>query len=121
VLKYLLAPPLLYDSISLNSRIHERFYHETHGEPSINMPLVVPGLMTKDGGSSGDDWMSKLMGKKIGEQHDEVVSTDCLPQSSGRVEEIGCDKQGRVLIDFLYRPSRRPTSLRSTASSSPTA
>jgi hypothetical protein len=32
--------------------------------------------MTKDGGSSGDDWMSKLMGKKIGEQHDEVVSTD---------------------------------------------
>jgi hypothetical protein len=39
------------------------------------MPLVVPGLMSKDGASSGDDWMSKLMGKKLGEQHDEVVST----------------------------------------------
>jgi hypothetical protein len=29
--------------------------------------------MSKDGGSSGDDWMSKLMGKKLGEQHDEMV------------------------------------------------
>lgn len=37
------------------------------------MPLVVPGLQSKDG-KSGDDWASKLMGKKIGEQHDEVVS-----------------------------------------------
>jgi hypothetical protein len=31
-------------------------------------------MMSKEGGSSGDDWMSKLMGKKIGEQHDELVS-----------------------------------------------
>lgn len=38
------------------------------------MPLVVPGLMSKDGSSSGgDDWMSKLAGKKIGESHDETV------------------------------------------------
>ncbi|KAJ4367436.1 hypothetical protein N0V83_007019 [Neocucurbitaria cava] len=36
------------------------------------MPLVVPGLQSKDG-SSGDDWMSKLMGKKLGEQHDETT------------------------------------------------
>jgi hypothetical protein len=34
------------------------------------MPLVVPGIMSNDG---GDDWMSKLAGKKIGEQHDEMV------------------------------------------------
>ena len=40
------------------------------------MPLVVPGLQSKDGTSSSstDDWMSKLMGKKLGDQHDEMVS-----------------------------------------------
>jgi hypothetical protein len=43
------------------------------------MPLVVPGLMSKDGGSSGDDWMSKLMGKKLGEQHDEMVRGGLSP------------------------------------------
>jgi hypothetical protein len=37
------------------------------------MPLVVPGLQSKDG-NSNDDWMSKLMGKKLGDQHDEMVS-----------------------------------------------
>lgn len=37
------------------------------------MPLVIPGLQSKDGASSGDDWMSKLMGKKLGDQHDEIV------------------------------------------------
>ncbi|OAK98729.1 hypothetical protein IQ06DRAFT_278242 [Phaeosphaeriaceae sp. SRC1lsM3a] len=38
------------------------------------MPLVVPGLMSKDGNSSGgDDWLSKLAGKKIGEQHNETT------------------------------------------------
>ena len=34
------------------------------------MPLVVPGLQSTDG---KDDWMSKLMGKKLGDQHDEMV------------------------------------------------
>ncbi|KAI4678377.1 hypothetical protein J4E81_010744 [Alternaria sp. BMP 2799] len=44
------------------------------------MPLVVPGLQSKDG-NSNDDWMSKLMGKKLGDQHDEMTfaKTD-LPQ-----------------------------------------
>jgi hypothetical protein len=47
------------------------------------MPLVVPGLMSKDGGKSGgDDWMSKLMGKKLGEQHDEIVSRPHIPPHS---------------------------------------
>jgi hypothetical protein len=35
------------------------------------MPLVVPGLQSKDGNQ--DDWMSKLMGKKLGEQSDEMT------------------------------------------------
>jgi len=29
-------------------------------------------MMSKEGGS-GDDWMNKLMGKKIGEQHDDIT------------------------------------------------
>ena len=50
------------------------------------MPLVVPGLQSKDGGSSGDDWMSKLMGKKLGDQHDEIVRSPLLlTQSSGSI------------------------------------
>lgn len=41
------------------------------------MPLVVPGLQSKDG-NSGDDWMSKLMGKKLGDSHNETVSSCSL-------------------------------------------
>ena len=42
------------------------------------MPLVVPGMQSKEGGSGGgnektSDWMNKLMGKKIGEGNDETV------------------------------------------------
>lgn len=39
---------------------------------TTKMPLVVPGLQSKDGNSS-DDWLSKLAGKKLGDQHDEMV------------------------------------------------
>lgn len=44
------------------------------------MPLVVPGVQSTGGGSK-EEWMNKLMGKKIGEQHDEMTfaKTD-LPQ-----------------------------------------
>jgi hypothetical protein len=42
------------------------------------MPLVIPGLQSKDGDSS-EDWGSKLLGKKLGEQHDEIVSAACSP------------------------------------------
>jgi len=34
------------------------------------MPLVVPGLQSKDGDGKKDDWMNKLMGKKLGESSD---------------------------------------------------
>lgn len=34
------------------------------------MPLVVPGIQSKDG---NDDWSTKLMGKSIGESHNETV------------------------------------------------
>lgn len=36
------------------------------------MPLVVPGLQSKDG--KGEDWTTKLMGKSLGDSHNETVS-----------------------------------------------
>lgn len=37
------------------------------------MPLVVPGLMSKDGGDKTQKWQSELMGKKLGDSSDNVV------------------------------------------------
>ncbi|PSK40334.1 hypothetical protein B9Z65_36 [Elsinoe australis] len=44
------------------------------------MPLVVPGLQNNDGDQLSE-WATKLMGKKIGDKHDETTfaKTD-LPQ-----------------------------------------
>lgn len=37
------------------------------------MPLVVPGLSSKGGEGKTNDWMNKLMGKKIGDSSDEIT------------------------------------------------
>jgi hypothetical protein len=37
------------------------------------MPLVVPGIQSNDKDLT-TEWMNKLMGKKLGDSHDEVVS-----------------------------------------------
>ncbi|KXT16869.1 hypothetical protein AC579_6800 [Pseudocercospora musae] len=52
------------------------------------MPLVVPGLQSKDGGDKTSDWMSKLAGKKIGDSHNETTfaKTD-LPKQHRVVKE----------------------------------
>ncbi|KAJ4380894.1 hypothetical protein N0V86_004257 [Didymella sp. IMI 355093] len=34
------------------------------------MPLVVPGIQSKDG---KDDWATKLMGKSLGDNHNETT------------------------------------------------
>jgi len=36
------------------------------------MPLVIPGIQS-EGGKGVDEWTNKLMGKKLGDNHDEVV------------------------------------------------
>ncbi|KAF2686478.1 hypothetical protein K458DRAFT_198530 [Lentithecium fluviatile CBS 122367] len=36
------------------------------------MPLVVPGIQS-EGGKGIDEWTTKLMGKKLGDSHDEVT------------------------------------------------
>ncbi|KAL5389371.1 hypothetical protein PMIN06_000376 [Paraphaeosphaeria minitans] len=41
-------------------------------KPRHNMPLVVPGIQSQ-GGEQIDEWTNKLMGKKIGDNHDEVT------------------------------------------------
>lgn len=45
------------------------------------MPLVVPGLQNNDGDQLSE-WATKLMGKKIGDKHDETVSLFTLIRSS---------------------------------------
>ncbi|KAF2266823.1 hypothetical protein CC78DRAFT_108700 [Lojkania enalia] len=38
------------------------------------MPLVVPGIQSKDSSNpSTEDWSNKLMGKKLGDTHDTVT------------------------------------------------
>ena len=38
------------------------------------MPLVVPGLQSKDGSDDKtSQWMNELVGKKIGDSHNETV------------------------------------------------
>ncbi|KAF1953389.1 hypothetical protein CC80DRAFT_494677 [Byssothecium circinans] len=52
------------------------------------MPLVVPGLQSK-GGEGIDAWTNKLMGKKIGDDHNETTfAKQDLPQEH-RVLEPG--------------------------------
>jgi len=54
---------------------------------STTMPLVVPGLMSKDGDKTSD-WQNKLMGKKIGDSSDEITfaKTD-LPEKHRVVKQ----------------------------------
>ncbi|KAK4553160.1 hypothetical protein LTR86_009690 [Recurvomyces mirabilis] len=52
------------------------------------MPLVVPGLMSEGGNDKTNDWMNKLMGKKIGESSNETTfaKTD-LPKEHRMIKE----------------------------------
>lgn len=38
------------------------------------MPLIVPGLQTKDGKDELSKWENELLGKTIGDKSDETVS-----------------------------------------------
>ncbi|KAK3725212.1 hypothetical protein LTR37_000723 [Vermiconidia calcicola] len=53
------------------------------------MPLVVPGLQSKDGGSDKTSkWMNDLMGKKIGDTSNETTfAKNKLPQEHRIVKE----------------------------------
>ena len=50
------------------------------------MPLVVPGLMSKDGSKDKTaDWQNQLMGKKLGDTSDHTVRPPSFP--------LACDPQ----------------------------
>ncbi|EXJ85901.1 hypothetical protein A1O1_06270 [Capronia coronata CBS 617.96] len=56
------------------------------------MPLVVPGINSKDSGSGSgtDSWMTKLMGKTLADKSDETsFAKKDLPQNHRVVEEGG--------------------------------
>ncbi|KAL2872109.1 uncharacterized protein BJX67DRAFT_341531 [Aspergillus lucknowensis] len=48
-----------------------RPYHRQHPR---NMPLVVPGITNTSGGGSKDEWLNKLVGKKISESSSDATS-----------------------------------------------
>jgi hypothetical protein len=52
-------------------------YRLIHRATITKMPLVVPGLMNKSDNKS-EDWANKLMGKKIGDSSDQIVSEETL-------------------------------------------
>jgi len=61
------------------------------------MPLVVPGINSKDKSSSKtDEWMSKLAGKKLGESNDATTfAKQDLPKEVRVVP-----KGGAMTMDF---------------------
>jgi hypothetical protein len=52
------------------------------------MPLVVPGIQSKDG--KGEDWTTKLMGKSLGDAHNETVSRLHIPLEGGSSCTTAC-------------------------------
>lgn len=71
---------ILFDSLT-PSEITEQ------GNHAFKMPLVVPGLM----GTGGDDklskWQNELMGKKLGDQSDQMV--DHCPRLQSLFQDAG--------------------------------
>ncbi|KAG7006654.1 hypothetical protein G7Y79_00013g034260 [Physcia stellaris] len=62
------------------------------------MPLVVPGLM---GGSQQEEWMTKLLGKKLSDSHDETsFAKQDLPKEH-RIVEPGAMVTQEVNSDRL--------------------
>jgi hypothetical protein len=48
-------------------------YRNFYTKPTLNMPLVVPGINSGGDKSKTEEWTQKLVGKKIGESHDSTV------------------------------------------------
>jgi len=56
----------LIHHLSKTPLIIKKSYPKTHSQSSATMPLVVPGLMTSSSSNNKqEDWMNKLIGKKI--------------------------------------------------------
>ncbi|KAJ9630578.1 hypothetical protein H2203_001101 [Taxawa tesnikishii (nom. ined.)] len=54
------------------------------------MPLVVPGMMSSSGDDKTSKWMNDLMGKKLGDGHDQMTfAKKDLPKQHRVIEEGG--------------------------------
>lgn len=73
-------------NISRNQRLTPNQYIQTfQTKQTLNMPLVVPGINSGgDSANKTEEWMNKLVGKKIGETSDSVVSI-CQSQAKDMV------------------------------------
>jgi len=54
----------------------------------VKMPLVIPGMQSSSAGPT-DDWANKLMGKKIGDEHDTITFAKSDLPSEHRVLKEG--------------------------------
>ncbi|PBP16223.1 translation machinery-associated protein 20 [Diplocarpon rosae] len=54
---------------------------------TLQMPLVVPGIMSGGEQNKTDEWTNKLVGKKLGESSDEVTfARSELPKETRIIE-----------------------------------
>jgi len=67
--------------------LQDKRFRQFHYTRSINMPLVVPGV--NNTGSKTEEWMNKLVGKKIGEQNDSVTFAKAELPKETRVIQPG--------------------------------
>ncbi|KAL4813692.1 hypothetical protein BDW67DRAFT_167717 [Aspergillus spinulosporus] len=66
----------LYDLHLYFSKQH--YHHLT----KVKMPLVVPGITNAGSGNSKDEWLNKLVGKKISDSHNGTCfAKQDLPES----------------------------------------
>lgn len=108
-----LTSPFLSKTSQSSSLVPNTFQTKYHNSTlratrTDNMPLVVPGINSGGANAKTDEWMNKLVGKKLGEGSDATVS-------------FGPDCQSRLLATLLiviHRPSQSPSCPRRLGSSS---
>lgn len=70
------STPASTSRISKIQQTSPKLTHRTFKTTSnLNMPLVVPGITSSSGDNKTEEWMNKLVGKKIGENSDATVSS----------------------------------------------
>lgn len=81
-------------------------YPPTQGSSSqkpITMPLVVPGINSKDSSSSSSDWQSKLLGKTLGSSNNETsFAKQDLPKNHRVVEENSMLTMDHVADRYVF-------------------
>lgn len=79
-LKYLLSSTLRSERNTLLSRNTQQLQNRSFNtKTTFNMPLVVPGINSGGDNSKTEEWMNKLVGKKLTDgQSDATVRYSCV-------------------------------------------